>query len=288
MRYEEPVFRPPSEAYSLIIQATIGCSHNKCTFCGMYRGKRFRIRDLEEIKEDILLSKDYYGEVKRIFLADGNALAMPTNSLLEILDFAFEVYPELERVTAYASPNDLLEKTDEEIRELAERGLKMVYLGVETGDDELLREIRKGATAEEMIAAGRKAIDNGMLLSVTILIGIGGKERSYRHAKETAKVINAMEPHYTAALTLMLVPRTPLYRQYEKDLFHPLDKIETLQELRWLIEDIDCRTVFRSNHASNYLPIRGNLPEDKDDILKLIDYSIKNPRILRPEFMRGL
>ncbi|AGK60603.1 hypothetical protein Asulf_00583 [Archaeoglobus sulfaticallidus PM70-1] len=288
MRYEEPVFRPPSEAHSLIIQATIGCSHNACTFCGMYKGKRFRIRDIEEVKEDILMSKDYYGSVRRIFLADGNALAMPTEDLLEILNFAYTVYPELERVSAYAGPKDLLEKSDEELRLLYENGLKLLYLGVETGDDELLREIRKGVNADEMVEAGLKAVRNGITLSVTVLIGLGGKEGSYRHAKETAKVINRMKPHYTAALTLMLVPGTPLYKKAKMGLFHPLGKLETLQELRWLIEDINCKTVFRSNHASNYLPIRGDLPEDKEEILKLIDYSMKNPRILRPEFLRGL
>ncbi len=288
MRYEEPVFRPPSEAYSLIIQATIGCSHNKCTFCGMYRGKRFRIRDIDEIKEDILLSKEYYGEVRRIFLADGNAFAMPTDQLLEILDFAYAIYPELERVSAYAGPLDLLEKDDSEIRELRKRGLKMLYLGVETGDNKLLKEIRKGVTAEEMIEAGKKAIRNGIKLSVTVLIGLGGKQGSFRHAKETARVINEMRPHYTAALTLILIPGTPLHKKYERGLFKPLDKMETLQELRWLIEDINCKTIFRSNHASNYLPIKGNLPEDKEEILNLIDYSMKNPRVLRPEFLRGL
>jgi radical SAM superfamily enzyme YgiQ (UPF0313 family) len=288
MRYEEPVFRPPSEAYSLIIQATIGCSHNKCTFCGMYRGKKFRIRDLDEIKEDILLSKEYYGEVRRIFLADGNAFAMPTDQLLEILDFAYAIYPKLERVSAYAGPLDLLEKDDNEIMELKKRGLKLLYLGVETGDDELLKKIRKGATAEETVEAGRKAIRNEMTLSITVLIGLGGKQGSFRHAKETAKVINQIEPHYTAALTLILIPDTPLHRMYERGLFQPLDKMETLQELRWMIEDINCRTIFRSNHASNYLPIKGNLPDDKEEILRMIDYSMKNPRVLRQEFLRGL
>ena len=139
-----------------------------------------------------------------------------------------------------------------------------------------------------MVEAGRKAIRNGIQLSVTILIGLGGKEGSFRHAKETAKVINEMEPHYTAALTLILIPGTPLHKEYERGLFKPLDKLETLQELRWLIEDIDCRTIFRSNHASNYLPIKGNLPEDKEKILKIIDYSMRNPEVLRPEFLRGL
>jgi len=288
MRYEEPVFRPPSEAYSLIIQATIGCSHNKCTFCGSYRRKRFRIRDLDEIKEDILLSKEYYGEVRRIFLADGNALVMPTDRLLEILDFAHAIYPGLERVSAYAGPLDLLEKSEDELKELRRRGLKLLYLGVETGDDELLKKIRKGVSAEEMLRAGRKAIECGITLSVTVLIGLGGKEWSFRHAKETARIINEIKPHYTAALTLILVPGTPLHREYEKGDFKPLDKIETLQELRWMIEDVECKTVFRSNHASNYLPIKGDLPDDREEILRRIDYAMRNPDLLRPEFLRGL
>jgi radical SAM superfamily enzyme YgiQ (UPF0313 family) len=254
----------------------------------MYKGKRFRIRSVDEIKEDILLSKKYYGDVKRVFLADGNAFAMDTDSILEILDFAHQVYPDLERVSAYAGPQDILKKSDDEIRELSERGLKLLYLGVETGDDELLREIRKGVNSDEMAESGIKAIENGMKLSVTVLIGLGGKSGSLKHAKETAKIINRIKPHYTAALTLMLVPGTPLHKKAQSGLFHPIDKMESLQELRWLIEDINCRTIFRSNHASNYLPIKGNLPEDKEDILKLIDYSLENPRMLRPDFLRGL
>jgi radical SAM superfamily enzyme YgiQ (UPF0313 family) len=288
MRYEEPIFRPPSEANSLIIQATVGCSHNKCTFCGAYRGKKFRIRDVEEIKEDLLISKNYYLGVKRIFLADGNAFVIPTDQLLEILDFAYTIYPELERVSAYASPTDLLEKDDEEIGELRRRGLKLLYLGIETGDNELLKKIRKDVTVAEITEAGRRAVRNGMMLSVTVIVGLGGKDNSFRHAKETAKVINKIEPHYTAALTLILVPGTPLQRDYERGLFKPLDRIETLRELRWLIEDLNCKTIFRSNHASNYLPIGGNLPDDKLEILRIIDYSMKNPGMLRPEFLRGL
>jgi radical SAM superfamily enzyme YgiQ (UPF0313 family) len=288
MRYEEPVFRPPSEANSLILQVTIGCSHNKCTFCGMYRGKRFRIRDIEEVKEDLIISKKYYSSVRRIFFADGNALAVPTDHLLELMDFSFAIYPELERISAYASPQDLLSKSDEELAELEKNGLKMVYLGIETGDDYLLEKIRKGVNSEEMIVAGRKAVENGILLSVTVLLGVGGRDHSFRHSKETARVINSIEPHYTSALTLMLVPNTPLYREYRKGLFSPLSKLEILKELRWMVEDIECRTIFRSNHASNYLPLKGTLPEDREKLLETIDFAVNNPDILRREFLRGL
>jgi radical SAM superfamily enzyme YgiQ (UPF0313 family) len=288
LRYDEPVFRPPSEARSLIIQATIGCSHNCCTFCGSYRMKKFKEKGIEEIREDMIIARRIFGEVKRIFLADGNAFTMDSEKLLEIIRIAKEVFPELERVSAYACPADILNKSPQEIKMLTESGLNLLYMGVETGHDGLLNEIKKGVDAQEMVEAGRKAIENGMKLSVTVITGLGGKELSYDHAKETAEVLNQMKPHFTAALTLILVPGTPLHRKYERGEFHPLNPLETLQELRWMVEDLNYPTVFRCNHASNYLPLKGNLPEDKERLLSTLDYGMAHPELLRPEFLRGL
>ncbi|MBE8538814.1 radical SAM protein [Geoglobus acetivorans] len=286
--YDMPLFRPPSEAHSLIIQATIGCSHNKCTFCGMYKMKKFRIKSVEEIKKEMEIFKKIYPKTRRIFLADGNALCMETDDLLEILRYARKLFPDLERVSAYATPMDILEKTEEELGKLAHEGLKLIYLGVESGDDQILEEIRKGVDSEKMVEAGRKAIESGMILSVTAITGLGGKDLSYKHAKNTAKALNRMKPQYTAFLTLMIVENTPLHLRLKKGEFRPLNQTEILQELRWVIEDLDYSTVFRANHASNYLPLKANLPEDRDRILKLIDHAMEHPEILRPEYMRAL
>ncbi|NOY11230.1 MAG: B12-binding domain-containing radical SAM protein [Archaeoglobi archaeon] len=286
--YDMPLFRPPSEANSLIVQATIGCSHNKCTFCGMYKMKKFRVKPVEEVKRELEIFKKYYGDVRRLFLADGNAMCMKTEDLVEIVRYAKKLFPSLERVSTYATPMDLLEKSVDELRWLREEGLSLVYLGVESGDDEILREIRKGVDSREMIEAGRKAIRAGMTLSITAITGLGGKERSFDHAKNTARVLNEMKPHYTAFLTLMIVENTPLYLKLRRGEFTPLNHLEILRELRWVIEDLRYRTVFRANHASNYLPIRANLPEDREEVLKLIDYAMEHPEILRPEHLRGL
>ncbi len=286
--YDFPLFRPPSEANSLIIQATIGCSHNKCTFCGMYKMKKFRIKSFEEIKRDIDLLKNFYGDAKRVFLADGNALCMDTKELLRILRYLKSVFPTLQRVAIYATPMDLLNKRLEELIMLKEEGLKLIYLGIESGDDLILKEIKKGVNSQEMIEAGKKAIKAGITLSTTAILGLGGKERSFEHAKGTARVLNGIKPHYTAFLTLMLVEKTPLYIKMIRGEFKPLNQLELLKELRIIVEDLNYKTIFRTNHASNYLPLKGNLPEDRDRILELIDYAIDHPEILRPENLRGL
>ncbi len=286
--YDMPLFRPPSEARSLIVQATIGCSHNRCTFCGMYKMKKFRVKQVEEIKRELEMFRSYYGDVRRIFLADGNAMCMRTEDLVEVLRYARSLFPSLERVSAYATPMDLLEKSVDELRWLREEGLSLVYLGVESGDDRILEEIRKGVSSTEMIEAGKKVIRAGMTLSITAITGLGGKDRSFEHAKNTAELLNRMQPHYTAFLTLMIVENTPLYMRLKKGEFRPLNQFEILRELRWVIEDLNYRTVFRANHASNYLPIRANLPEDKEEVLRLIDYAMDHPEVLRPEHLRGL
>lgn len=287
MRYEEPVFRPPSEAYSLIVQATIGCSWNRCTFCGMYKMKKFRVREIEEVKEDFKIAKKFYGNCERIFLADGNALTADTDFLLEIANYANSLF-KLERISCYANPMDLLEKSKSELTELRKAGIKLLYVGIESGDDEILKSIRKGATAEEIYKACKKAHECGFELSVTVLTGIGGKKRMKDNAINTAKLLNRIQPKYTGVLTYMPVPNTPLYVKIKRGEFEALNALENLLELKMLVENCEAKTIFRCNHASNYLPLKGNLPEDKHKILKTIDYALANPHLLKPEWLRGL
>lgn len=292
MRYEGNVFRPPSEAYSYILQCTVGCSHNRCTFCAMYIDKKYHVRKMEDIKEDIRMAKKYYGDLEKVFLADGDALAMPTDDLLEILDTLYKTFPSLKHVGIYASPESILEKEMSELTALKAAGLTIAYLGVETGDPELLEAIRKGANYDEMLEAGRKIRRAGILLSVTILLGLAGRTpKAVEHEKNTAKMMNEMNPDYIGALTLMLVPGTQLYRKQQKGEFELPGPFEILDEMRILIENLEVQgTEFRSNHASNYLPIKGRLPEDKQKMLDLIDDMIsKNDRkYLRPDYLRAL
>ncbi|MCL6638238.1 MAG: radical SAM protein [Firmicutes bacterium] len=289
MRYVPPVFRPPSEADSLILQVTLGCSHNACTFCGSYKGKRFRVKDWPEIEAHIDEAKQYVPDTRRIFLADGNALVHSQEVLLKILNKLYRDFPSLERVGIYASPKDVLNKSREELAGLKAAGLGIVYLGLESGHDQILADIKKGATASQMIEAAKAVTGAGIKLSVTIIIGIGGPERSGDHARATASVLNAMKPDYIGALTLMVVKGTPLYKKMERGEFTILSPREMLQELRVLIENLSIEgCVFRSNHASNYLPLKGTLNRDKAGLLSLIDTALANEGLLRPEFMRGL
>lgn len=292
MRYVEPVFRPPSEAKSLLLQASIGCSNNTCTFCGSNLVKKFGIRPLEEIREDILEARALYGErVRRVFLLDSNALCMRTEDLLEILNLLYAVFPYLERVGVYACAADALEKSPEDLRKLFKAGLKIAYLGVESGDDVILKRVRKGISAEQTIEGCKRIMDSGITLSVTIILGLGGKERWRENAMETAKVINRINPPYVGALTLMVVPGTPLHKEVQEGRFQVLNPQEILQEMRLLVENLELTNcVFRSNHASNYLPLGGILPQDKEDILRVIDLALrKASRIpLRSEKHRRL
>jgi len=262
MRYEGNVFRPPSEAYSYILQCTVGCSHNRCTFCAMYKDKKYHIRKMEDIKEDIRMAKKYYGDLEKVFLADGDALAMPTDDLLEILEILYETFPSLKHVGIYASPESILDKEMSELTALRAAGITIAYLGVETGDPELLEAIRKGADYDQMLEAGRKIRRAGILLSVTILLGLAGRTpKAVEHEKNTAKMMNEMNPDYIGALTLMLVPGTQLYRQQQKGEFELPGPFEILDEMRILIENLEVQgTEFRSNHATNYLPIKGIFP----------------------------
>ncbi len=263
--YEGRVFRPPSEAYSLIIQVTIGCSHNKCTFCDMYKEKSFRIRKMEEIQRDFDLARRAYRRVERIFLADGDALMCQTQHMAEILRYIREVFPECERVTCYGSPASILVKQQEELDLLHELGLEMIYMGLESGSDEVLRRVNKGETAEEIVRAGQMVKKAGMKLSVTCIAGLGSLELSEEHAIKTAEALSQMKPEYIGLLTLLFELPTPLMEDWQAGRFYLMNPVEIAQETLVLLEHIDCEgSVFRANHASNYVNLAGTLNEDRE------------------------
>ena len=290
MRYEGTVYRPPSEASSLIIQLTIGCARNTCTFCAMYKDKTFRVRDLQEVVEDLEMARKYYQRIKvrRIFLADGDALIVKTQDLLYILNKCKEYFPEVERISVYGAPKDIIHKTPEELKQLKEAGLDMVYMGLESGDDQVLKEVKKGVTAAEMIEAGQKVRAAGMVLSMTIISGLGGRKLMREHALNSAKVISAIKPEFVGFLTLLLEPGTPMYEQYRAGELDLLSPGEVLDETQLFIENVDAEgTVFRANHASNYIPLAGALNAEKHIILEQIKRS-KEQSSYRPETFRAL
>ena len=292
MRYEGAIYRPPSEAGSLILQVTIGCSHNRCTFCVSYIDKKFRERNLEEIFEDIDYASNHArGLVHRVFLADGDAMVMDTPKLLAVLDKLYDAFPRLERVGSYATPQDLLNKSKEELRQIREAGLSIVYMGVETGNEELLAWIRKGVTRAEVSEAGRKAREAGFILSVTVINGLGGREKMVQHAHDTATLINEIDPEYLGLLTLMVCEGTPIARKVERNEFQVPGPLEMLREIELMIEPLELSNcVFRCNHASNYLPLKGTLPGDKQKLLETLRTVTRSgdTRYLRPEYLRGL
>jgi len=289
MHYEGNCIRPPSEAYSILLQVTVGCSHNKCIFCGTYKDKRFRIKDNEMILKDILFASKYMRRQDRVFLMDGDALIIPQKRLLWILDRINEHLPWVRRVGAYANVKGIKMKTPEELKELKARGLGILYLGVETGDDELRKRIRKGSSAQTCIEMGRKVKEAGMKLSVTVLLGIGGREGSLKHARATGELLSAMDPDYVGALTVMLYPGTQLYDEFRRGEFILPDERELLLELREMIAHTNLtRGLFFSNHASNYLPVKARLPGGKQEALDLIDRALRGEIGLRPEWMRAL
>lgn len=290
MDYEGLIIRPPSEAYSLLLQATVGCSHNKCTFCGTYREKRFRIKSLDILEKDLDEAR-LYKDVERLFLCDGDALIMPQHRLNEILNLINYKLPTLKRIGTYANAKSILRKSVEELKKLNESGLKIIYLGVETGNADLLKTIQKGATADQMIEAARRVKEAGILLSVTVILGLGGIEKSAEHALDTAKLLSDMDPDYTGALTLMLVPHTPLYDDYIRGKFALPDKFGFIRELYLIIANSNfTNCCFTSNHASNYLSIKASLPQEKEKILKMINAIIEKGDLsrIRPEYLRGL
>ena len=290
MKYEGAIFRPPSEADSLILQITVGCSHNRCTFCGSYKEKRFRIKTFEEIKEDIDEAAQSNWSFDRVFLADGDALIIPQARLLKIMAYLKENLPRLRRVGVYANAKGALKKTVEELKELKEAGLGIIYLGVESGDQLVLDRVCKGTTYEKLVQAGRMVKEAGIKLSVTVLLGIGGQERSREHAIATGQILTEMDPEYVGALSLIIVPGTPLHEEMTKGDFVLPTPFELIEELRTMLEHTNMHGLFFSNHASNYLPIKARMPKDKEATLRLIDEVLakRDPALLRPEYFRAL
>jgi len=255
----------------------------------MYKTKKFKIRPVQDVIEDLKWCAERVGYVRRIFLADGDALVVPTSDLLKILQACYELFPHLERVSSYANPSNLLEKSEQELKEIKEAGLTLIYYGVESGDDEILEKVKKQATTKDMIIGCEKAHRAGMTISVTVILGLAGKKGSERHARLTGKLLSKINPRYISALTLMLGPFEKIYARQMGGDFEFLDKFDFLRELRWLIEELEVKdSIFRSNHASNYLPLKGTLPQDKEKLLEILDYALEHPEILRPEEWRAL
>lgn len=277
MRYEGIVYRPPSEARSLIVQVTIGCAHNTCTFCNMYKAKDFRVRSMEEIMEDLREAHNSYGAyVQKVFLADGDALVLQTEKLLEILKAVRELFPNCTRVASYGTAQDILRKSEEELKSLQKAGLGIVYVGAESGDDEILASICKGVTAEELKAAGQKLKRCGIQTSVTLISGLGGRSKVEEHARSCAELISAMNPEYASFLTLRLYEGTPMYDDVVTGRFERITADEIVDEMKIFLEHVDSPgTVFRTNHASNYVVLAGNLNEDIPSMLAQLDEAKK-------------
>jgi radical SAM superfamily enzyme YgiQ (UPF0313 family) len=289
--YEGDVFRPPSEARSLILQATIGCSHNRCTFCAMYKKKKYRVRSLEEINLDIVTAAAYFPHTRRVFLADGNALALATADLITIMGSLNKAFPLLERVTLYGNPQDLLRKSEVELKELRDHRLKMVYLGVESGSAAVLKAVKKGVTPADLVKGAAKLKSVGIPLSVTVLNGLAGLEGTAEHACSTAEILSEMDPEYVGLLSLMTVPGTTMHRCFKSGELTALNPWQLLEEIRMMVEGLTLtNSVFRANHASNYLPLKATLSRDKQQLLTTLDRIIvdRSPAMLKSEFMRGL
>lgn len=291
-RYYGDVYRPPSEADSLVLQVMYGCSHGDCRFCGMYTGKRFRIRPSAEVREDIVrLAPAVKRAARKVFLCDGDALLLPPRSLVNILDLLAVELPGLERVSAYANAHSLLRESSEELREMRAHGLEMLYVGLESGDEETLARMGKGVTVAEQIEACRKAKQAGYRLSVMAILGLGGLERSAEHARATGHALSAIDPDFISMLSLMLAPGASLAEDVERGRFAIPDAMGTLRELRQVIAETNVTSaLFRTTHASNYLPLEGTLPHDKPRMLEAIDRVIAmgDEAPLRPDWLRRL
>ncbi len=311
MEFERPdIIRPPSEHASYFLPVTAGCSNNTCTFCSRYYGSKLRMREIDDIKKEIdamvmytahgirvptipdivyFLLQSWDG--KRIFLQDGDALVYPFPKLLEVIEYLNERFPGLERTGAYATPHDILRRSVDELKALKERKLDILYMGVESGNDAVLEKVCKGAKHEQMVEAGHKVKESGIILSVTIILGLAGVEGSEKHALETAKVLTEIDPDFAGALTLMLVPGAPMYEDWKQGNFSPISPFDSLRELKTIVENSDFTNCFFSSmHASNYLSVRGTLPRDKARIVKQLEDTLakKDPEMLRLEFLRGL
>jgi len=310
MAFQRPdIYRPPSEHDCYFLPLTRGCSNNSCTFCGAC-GSKLQIRDADDVKKEIdavslylkagvripnippiayMIANEWNG--KKVFLQDGDALVYPFPKLKDVLEHLNEKLPQVERVSCYATPQDILRRSPEELRELKDLKLSIFYTGLESGDDDVLSAVAKGVDSRQMVEAGRKAIDAGITLSLTVLLGLGGVEGSKEHVLETARVLSEIDPQFAGALTLTLIEGTPLYKQWKQGTFHPISPFQSLEELRLMIEHSNFTNCFFSSmHASNYLSVRGRLPQDKAKMLKQLDQVLakKDPSSLRPEFLRGL
>jgi len=289
MHYEGNIIRPPSEADSVILQVTVGCSHNKCTFCGTYKGERFRIKDESVIDQDILYAARNLSFLRRVFLADGDALIIPQEKLVWIFKRIREEMPWIQRVGLYGNAKSILRKSPEQLEELKGLGLGIVYLGLESGDVQVLRDIRKGMSPERMIEAARRIRSAGIKLSVTALLGIAGRERSLDHARATGQVLSAMDPNYVGVLSLMVLPNTEIGQKVRAGEFEVLEPLELLRELREMLAHTEMtRGLFLANHASNYLPIKVKMPANRDKALEQIDRALAGKTSLKPEWLRGL
>lgn len=288
--YEGTIIRPPSEADSLILQYTIGCSHNQCIFCPAYKQKHFRVRSLGEMERDVRECRPAFSDTRRIFLADGDALAAPQEDLLALFALLKSKFPRLTRIGAYANTKSILAKSVDELIRLRENGLGILYLGVESGDDELLGWMQKGVTAAQTVKAGRRVKEAGIKLSVTVLLGIGGASRSIEHARATGMILSETGPDYVGALTTMIVPGTSLHAMQQAGKFSVPAPFEILKELAEMIARTEMRGIFFSNHASNYLPLSIRMPAQRDQAVKTIQKFIEegNESLLKPEGMRRL
>ena len=289
MDYEGMIIRPPSEANSIILQVTRGCSHNKCTFCGTYKGVRFRIKPDSVVDEDIAFASRYCKRQRRVFIADGDALILPQKRLLSLFVKIREAMPWITRIGLYGNAKSIKTKSPKDLERLREAGLGIVYMGLESGDDVTLKNIRKGVTVQTIIDMGKRVTASGIKLSVTVLLGLAGRERSQVHAKRTGEALTAMDPNYVGALSLMVIPQTPLGKDHKAGRFELIDPLEMLQELKTMMVHTHLsRGLFHANHASNYLPIKARFPKDKEETIRLIDQALAGDIGLKPEFLRAL
>lgn len=286
--YDYPLFRPPSEAGSLILQITTGCSYNKCTFCHIYKGKKFTVKSEEEIEKHILMGKRYASNPEKIFLADGNVLCLSTARLLKLLDLIKIHFPKVNQISSYAGPRDLLRKSEEDLAKIRTAGLELLYMGVESGSDRVLKSVNKGLTREQMITAGKKAKKTGFTLSCMIISGLGGKELLEEHAIDSATAISEINPDFFALLTLMIENETPMKKQLDSGEFKLLSPYEVMLELKMMLENSELdNCVFRANHASNYVPLKGILNKDKKMLLEQVNTALRSGNF-KPEAWRGL
>lgn len=290
MHYYGAVYRPPSEAYSLIVQCTLGCSHNKCAFCNMYKDKKFSIRPVEEVLRDLAEARSYERRIERIFLADGDALILPMDYLLTVLDYISDHFPTCKRVAAYATTKAIMRKTDDELRTPREHGLGIVYIGLESGNEELLKKFCKGVTAEEIVLNAIRCKQAGIATSVTAINGMAGANGDWQaHAIDTAKAVSRMKPDYIAFLTLRVYSGTPLHDWIASGEFKMMEPPELMRETRLFLEHIDSDgSIFRSNHASNYLPLGGTLNRDREALIHTIDEALDGKVRLRRAVELGL